>query len=707
VCRRILSHHQDAEDAFQAAFLVLARKADTIEWRDSVSSWLYEVAYRLAEETRVKAARRAFHERRAAIQRRAPEECSKAGQELCALLDEELYRLPDRFRAPLLLCYMQGLTSDQAARQLGWSLRTLERRLAQGRERLRLRLARRGITLAAALLVPMLSASASSAAAPQSLIASTLQTASAFAAGVVGAPVPGAVLADGFLKGMAMTRWKLAALLALALCVTTGGGVLVQQTLAGRAPDDPPKQVDAKKQASEADAFPPQAWDILEVLGKQHFEPRPRGEMILAGLRSLRAAAEPKPEKGKQPDLNDEKLGITEEVRRRAAAVETKEQFTALLKALWPTESKATREALEEAFISGVAKDVGGDLRVIPFQEMKVAEQVSANRYIGIGIQIKMHDTEKLPQILNPFRRGPAYRAGIKPNDLIVQVNDKEVKGLTIAQVVDLIRDEEGTSVRVTVRQPGSTETRTYTMTRAPIPFDTIVGCRRISDDAWSYRPDPDSPIGYVRLAILNAATLHDLRKAEQQLRADGCKAVILDLRHSHSQGELRHAAMVADGLLDGGLMWTSRGKDEATRKEYRADRECLFRDWPMVALIDDSLDRTHSLIGAALQDNGRAALVGGPTKMDGHVNTMVTLPDGKTGLIFRSGVLERPKKELGWPLKPDYEVGMDTKQQQALAEWINTREIAGRSDEAKPPPDPRLARAIEVLREKLTASKP
>src|SRR5262249_21668070 len=421
----------------------------------------------------------------------------------------------------------------------------------QGRERLRNRFAQRGITLAAALLVPMLGASASSAAVPPLLIASTLETASAFAAGVVGAPVPGAVLADGFVKGMAMTRWKLAALLALAVCISTGGGVLVQQTLAERAPNQAPQSADSNKVPSEADRFAAQAWDILEVLGKQHFQPRPRGKMVLAGVRSLRAAALPKPKESEKRDLNDELLGLTQEARNRAERVGTKEEFAALLKSVWPADTKAERETLETAFLDGVAKVVGGDLRVIPFREMKIQEQISANRYIGIGIQIKMHDTEKLPQILNPFRRGPAYRAGVKPNDLIEQVNGKDVKGLTIPQVVELLRDEEGTTVSLTVRQPDSKESRTYKMTRVPIPFDTFVGCRRVSDDAWSYRPDPDLPIAYLHVATLNAAVLHDLRQAERRLQADGCKALILDLRHSNSDGQVRHAAMLADALLD------------------------------------------------------------------------------------------------------------------------------------------------------------
>src|SRR6516164_7590039 len=113
VCRRVLGSRDDAEDVFQATFFVLARKAGAIRWRDSVGSWLHEVAYRLSHEMRVKTARRHFHEHAAAVpvSTAAP---PADDPDVYTLLDEELHRLPDRYRAPLLLCYLQGRTSDQA-----------------------------------------------------------------------------------------------------------------------------------------------------------------------------------------------------------------------------------------------------------------------------------------------------------------------------------------------------------------------------------------------------------------------------------------------------------------------------------------------------------------------------------------------------------------------------------------------------------------
>src|SRR5207245_3650142 len=172
-----LHHTQDAEDVFQATFLVLARKAGSVRWRPSVGNWLYEVAYRLASEAKGKAARRRVHEQRAAKVIK-PEPASEAvWGELCAVLDEELRRLPMRFRTPLLLCYLQGRTRDQAARELGWSLRTLDRRLERGREQLRIRLTRRGVTLSAALLATGLLHSTTTAAVPALLAAPTVKAA--------------------------------------------------------------------------------------------------------------------------------------------------------------------------------------------------------------------------------------------------------------------------------------------------------------------------------------------------------------------------------------------------------------------------------------------------------------------------------------------------------------------------------------------------
>src|SRR5437660_2664153 len=154
VCRRILHSVHDAEDAFQATFLVLARKASAIRQPDCVASWLYEVAYRLARKMKADVSKRRLREEK--VPPAEPHEPPDLSwRELKAVLDEELHQLPEKHRQPLLLCYLEGLTQEEAAQQLGWPRGTLKRRLERGRELLKGRLVRRGLGLGAAALATL------------------------------------------------------------------------------------------------------------------------------------------------------------------------------------------------------------------------------------------------------------------------------------------------------------------------------------------------------------------------------------------------------------------------------------------------------------------------------------------------------------------------------------------------------------------------
>jgi RNA polymerase sigma factor (sigma-70 family) len=241
VCRRVLRHAHDAEDACQAAFLVLARKAAAVRCRDSVGSFLHGVAYRVAARLRRDLARRRALEGPAVdVPQRDSGEAT--WREARAVLDAELGRLPEKFQAPLLLCYLQGKTRDEAAQELGWSLGTLRGRLDRGREMLRARLVRRGLTLSGALLATLLSRQAASAALPPTLeislvkVAMGAATASLPAAGLVSTRV--AALAAGVLKTMSMTKLKIMASVVLALALL-GFGVVARVTgpLTAQAPE--------------------------------------------------------------------------------------------------------------------------------------------------------------------------------------------------------------------------------------------------------------------------------------------------------------------------------------------------------------------------------------------------------------------------------------------------------------------------------------
>ncbi|HEV3449505.1 MAG TPA: sigma-70 family RNA polymerase sigma factor [Gemmataceae bacterium] len=232
VCRAVLRDGHEAEDASQATFLVLARRAGSLDCRRPLGGWLHAVAARIAAKARANVAKRRRHEREAMnLLRGEPAKTSDPEQQ--ALLHEELQRLPDKYRVPLVLCYLQGKTHEQAARELGRPVGSMSWYLGQGVELLRKRLIRRGMTVAMSVLVTMLVGPASGAM-PAALLESTVRAAVLIAGGkTVGdaaVSATAASLARGACLGLAMTRLKIAAVVALAICVVSAGvaGMLLQ-----------------------------------------------------------------------------------------------------------------------------------------------------------------------------------------------------------------------------------------------------------------------------------------------------------------------------------------------------------------------------------------------------------------------------------------------------------------------------------------------
>src|SRR5262245_47155080 len=183
VCRRILRDDADAEDAFQAVFLTLVRKAHTIGRRASVACWLHKVAYRVAVNARWQAARRAAREVPVMEHHLTRDGDDAAWWELRPVLDEEVCRLPEKYRAPVVLCYLRGMSNAEAARELGCPSGTVVTRLAWARRRLRNRLTQRGLSATAGLLAASLFQRAEAAAVPRWLIDTTMHASLLMACG--------------------------------------------------------------------------------------------------------------------------------------------------------------------------------------------------------------------------------------------------------------------------------------------------------------------------------------------------------------------------------------------------------------------------------------------------------------------------------------------------------------------------------------------
>jgi RNA polymerase sigma factor (sigma-70 family) len=241
VCRRVLGNHADVEDAFQAAFLLLVRKAGAIRQGVSLAAWLYRVAFRVALRARERSACRDVQPS-AGVERFAddgPDELMT--RELRAVLDDEIDQLPAKYRAPFIRCYLEGCSNEEVAVELSCPVGTIYSRLAWARERLRSRLERRGLTPPAAGLATLLAQDVASATMPLRMAEKTLQAAFAFAdhsTTAAGASAAAIALAKGVSRTMFVAKLKLGAaiVLALILCGGAGGLAFYGAAKAGYAP---------------------------------------------------------------------------------------------------------------------------------------------------------------------------------------------------------------------------------------------------------------------------------------------------------------------------------------------------------------------------------------------------------------------------------------------------------------------------------------
>jgi RNA polymerase sigma factor (sigma-70 family) len=274
VCRRVLRNYHDAEDAFQATFLVLVRRAASIASKELLANWLYGVAHQTALKARATAAKRCAREKQVTEMPEPAVAQQDHWRDLQPVLDEELSRLPDKYRAVIVLCDLGGKTRKEAARQLGVPEGTVASRLATARTMLAKRLARHGLAVSGGALAAVVSQQAASACVPPSVVSSTIKAVTLVAAGQAAAagviPAKVAALTKGVLKAMLVSKLKIATpvLLLVAVAITgVGAGGLFHQTQAAPIP----QATDKKEKQGEK-----QTVVIDGVIDGKKFQPDPK-----------------------------------------------------------------------------------------------------------------------------------------------------------------------------------------------------------------------------------------------------------------------------------------------------------------------------------------------------------------------------------------------------------------------------------------------
>jgi carboxyl-terminal processing protease len=408
---------------------------------------------------------------------------------------------------------------------------------------------------------------------------------------------------------------------------------------------------------------------------------------------------------------------------RRVSQVTTTQELAALLDEIWPgaASKSPNTEELVEVLLHGLLASVSGEPQLMPEKERKVQEQSAGNRYVGIHVALSMDEQANRPKMNAVIEGGPADRAGVKPDDLIEQIEGVDTKGMSLRDVIDRLRGDEGTSVTIKVRQADSATARTYTIVRGQHPRPSIEGWQKRSNGDWDFRMPASHAIAYMKLSELVGSTPHELRKLAAQLQRDGVKAIVLDVRSLWSNS-VHTALLIADSLLEGGTIGRVRTSHGETT--YQADADALFRGWPLAVLVDRNTSGASEWLAAALQDNKRAVVIGAPTSSaninpgNAVVTSTVPLRGGDWALSLATGILERGN---GKPLSlfdrsmPTMIKGAQAKAAGVHPDHVVPERLAGPvrdmqfrrvPREARSSPDPVEKKAIEIIEQSLKKAR-
>lgn len=297
------------------------------------------------------------------------------------------------------------------------------------------------------------------------------------------------------------------------------------------------------------------------------------------------------------------------------------------------------RRKLMEAAIRGVLNELDPYSNFISPEEIDRFKTSVDSQFGGIGIQIT-HDRGIL-KVLSPLVGSPAYMAGIEAGDLIVEIDGKATEGLSLDEAVKRMKGEPGTNVKLTVLHAHDKRRETLTIGRQIIEVETVLGDKRNDKDEWNFMLDPEKKIGYVRLTAFSRNTADELETALKQLKADGMKGFILDLRFNPG-GLLKSAIEISDLFIAEGMIVSTKGRNTAERP-VTARKPGTFENFPMAVLVNRYSASASEIVSACLQDHKRAVIVGERTWGKGSVQNIIEMEGGQSALKLTTAAYMRP----------------------------------------------------------------
>ena len=318
------------------------------------------------------------------------------------------------------------------------------------------------------------------------------------------------------------------------------------------------------------------------------------------------------------------------------------------------------RRELVDAAIEGMLKKLDKHSNYIPPSNIDRFKQAIENVFGGIGIQTVLNDGNI--EIITPISGSPAYAAGIRPGDLIREINDESTAGMQLSDVAARLKGKIGTSVNLTIESPKYNETKQLTVERQLIEIESVYGAARNNDDSWNLMIDEENRIGYLLITNFGRNTSAELLGALKQLKEKDVQGLIIDLRYNPG-GLLTAAIEICDMFIAAGRIVSTEGRS-VPKRVWDAKSEGTFEGFPIAILINQFSASASEIVSACLQDHDRAVVVGQRSYGKGSVQNIIQLEGGRSALKLTTAGYLRPsgknidrphaQNDADWGVKPN-----------------------------------------------------
>lgn len=354
-----------------------------------------------------------------------------------------------------------------------------------------------------------------------------------------------------------------------------------------------------------------------------------------------------------------------------------------------------TLELPEEVLVSEFADGAFGELdpfsNMIWPSDMDEFNKSTQGEFSGIGVQIQLDDDGEL-KVVSPLEDSPAYKLGIQAGDVITRINGKNAKGITTNQAVKNITGPPGTTVNLTMRGADGV-TKDYTIRRETIHVASLKGWKHEPGGGWDYFIDPDQKIAYLHLTNFTKSTEDEMDRATAELKDQGARAIILDLRYNPG-GLLTAACAVSDKFLRSGVIVSTRpdrdipGQSQPPIEAHDSPDDC---DLPLVVLVNQYSASASEIVSGALKDQHRATIIGERTFGKGSVQMLFPLSAHAAYLKLTTShyylpsgrCIHREENSTTWGVDPDLRVEMTAKQMTDAIEARQDMDVLRESDAA------------------------